>query len=185
VSFVPNYSPTQKVPLLTSPYTSRPVGVGFSTVQDPESSPLTLANASIDFSNFLAAFTYRYPEYFHNGLYVAGESFGGRYVPRFVSDLAKKQLAGAPDALPILIKGIILVDALVDAAYPYLGLYELFCKDGPASQILRFNDSACSEMAAAMPEAERLQRICQSCDEPGACADAETFGNKHLYKFFQ
>lgn len=144
---------------------------------------MTLGDASVDFSAFLGQFAGRYPDYFKNGLYVAGESFAGRYVPRFVADMAQKQLANASDALNVSIRGIILVDALIDAAYPYLGHYDLFCSDH--SKILRYNDSACAQIAASTPELLRLQRVCQDTNSPDDCGAAEDYGASHIYSFFQ
>jgi cathepsin A (carboxypeptidase C) len=145
---------------------------------------VTLAEASNDFSKFLNEFTTRYDQYFKRGLYFAGESFGGRYVPRFVSDIIRKQrLAEYRDALQVPIHGIVLVNALVDAAYPYLGLYDLFCTG--EQDALQFNESTCANIAAVLPELERMQRKCQETLDADVCRAIDRYGMKSVYRYFQ
>ncbi|UKZ55704.1 hypothetical protein TrVGV298_009528 [Trichoderma virens] len=166
-------------------FLDQPAGVGFSTPADDGSYPVTLAEASDDFTAFLTRFVNQYPQYFQHGFYIAGESFGGRYVPRFTADLVRRQLSGAPDALPVQVRGIVLANALVDGTYSLLSHYELFCTDGPTADLLRFNATVCDAIAAAMPEAERLQRVCQATYDPILCQAANEFGHNNLYKYFQ
>ncbi|PKK52363.1 hypothetical protein CI102_6816 [Trichoderma harzianum] len=147
--------------------------------------PVTLAEASDDFAAFLTRFVKQFPQYFQHGFYIAGESFGGRYVPRFTADLVRRQLAGAPVAFPVQVRGIVLANALVDGTYSPLGHYELFCTDSPTADLLRFNATACDAIAAAMPEAERLQRVCQATYDASLCQAAIEFGQRNLYKYFQ
>lgn len=159
---------------------SQPAGVGFSVVPDDQPPPTTFEEASGDFSAFLVKFIKQYPQYFKNGLYVAGESFGGSYVPMYTADIIRKQLAGAPDALDVEIPGIILVNAVVDGRYSFLGHYDMFCTD--KADIVRFNESACADIAAAMPEAERLQRLCETTLDPYVCMMGVMYGQESIYK---
>ncbi|KAK4549433.1 hypothetical protein LTR36_006430 [Oleoguttula mirabilis] len=164
-------------------FLDQPAGVGFSTVVAGETSPVTLGEASVDFAAFLHSFVSQFPEYFTGGLYIAGESFGGRYTPRFTADILRKQIARAADALPVRIMGIALFNALVDGMYTTLGHYEMFCTD--QADLLRFNETVCTAMAAAIPEAERLQRLCQATYDSYICAAAQSYGQVNLYKYFQ
>lgn len=106
-------------------------------------------------------------------------------MPRFTADLVRRQLTGAPDAFPVQVRGIVLANALVDGTYSPLGHYELFCTDSPTADLLRFNSTACDAIAAAMPEAERLQRVCQATYDANLCQAAIEFGQRNLYKYFQ
>lgn len=160
----------------------QPAGVGFSTAESGFM-PDNLDEASRDFQVFLAEFASRFPEYLSRGLYIAGESFAGQYVPVYVADILRKQLSGAPEALGVEIPGVVLVDALVDGAYVTLGFYEMFCTD--RADVLRFNETACEEVAAAMPEMEKLARWCQATGDAYACATAQGFGSANIFKFLQ
>lgn len=168
-------------PKLTS-NASQPASVGFSTVNQTHSPPpTTLAEASPDVTAFLTRFAAQHPHYLANGLYLAAESFGGRYAPRFAADMVRAQPS---PALPFTIIGLILVDALVDAVFSPLGHYEFFCT--PAWQTLvQLNDSACATIAARMPEAERLRRLCELTMDPYVCGAAREFAQDGIYSFFQ
>jgi hypothetical protein len=102
-------------------------------------------------------------------------------VPRFTADIARKQNQGLVDALPVKIPGIILVDAYIDAAYPVLGHYEMFCTD--SANIVRFNGSTCDAIAAAMPEMEQLTRLCQVTNDPYVCKARENFGDENIARY--
>lgn len=146
--------------------------------------PVTLDEGSIDFSAFLALFAHQYPTYFDHGLYIAGESFGGRYAPRYAADILRKQLARSPDALGLAVGGVILVNALVDGIYPSLGNYELFCT-GEWQDMVRFNETTCRALAAAMPEAEKLQHLCQATYDPYVCMIAYSYVEENIERYFK
>ncbi|KAI3332144.1 alpha/beta-hydrolase [Xylariaceae sp. AK1471] len=146
----------------------QPAGAGLSSASG-DSAPTTLSEGTVDFGVFLAKFVARFPQYFQHGFYVAGESFGGRYVPRYVSDVVSSQLEGKQDALAVRIDGIILVDAFVDGISHMIGHYELFCTD-EYQDLLRFNETTCESIAAAIPRAEHLLNVCQDSEDPLDCS---------------
>lgn len=161
---------------------SQPAGVGFSTAPNG-SYPETLAQASPDFSLFMSQFVNRFPQYFQHGFYVAGESFAGRYIPRYAADIVQKQRQKAPGAVAANLTGIILVDALVDEMYTYLGEYEMFCSDHPV--VLRFNDSACDAIAAASVQLEQLGRACQLTYDVETCDMSSDYGRGVVNRFLR
>ncbi|EME78965.1 uncharacterized protein MYCFIDRAFT_34326 [Pseudocercospora fijiensis CIRAD86] len=162
-------------------FLDQPSGTGLSASSSPVT---TLHTASLDFSTFVKRFTRQYPQYFAKGLFIAGESFGGIYVPRFTSDIVQEQLSFREGALEVPIHGIILVDALVDGASSPLGHYEMFCT-GEAEFPVHFNQSTCDAIAMAMPEAERLQHLCQSTQDPYVCSTSHEFGLNNIYRYLQ
>ncbi|KAH8887247.1 alpha/beta-hydrolase [Thozetella sp. PMI_491] len=164
-------------------FLDQPAGVGFSTAGG-DSAPVTLGEASDDFSAFLVQFVHAFPEYFRQGLYIAGESFGGRYVPRFTADIIHNKALGKFNNLALEIKGIALFNALVDAMYTLLGHYELFCTDH-YQEILRFNRTACAEISAATTAAETMKENCQTTLDPAVCRAAQEYATENIYKFFQ
>ena len=158
---------------------SQPAGVGLSAGSTPVH---TLDIASRDFSTFVKKFSRQQRQYFSKGLFVVGESFGGTYVPIFVSDLVREQLANHSDALDVSIRGIILANAVVDGSYSPLGHYEMFCTPGG---LVHFNESVCTSIASAMSEAERLQRMCQDTRDPYVCSTSQEYGRANIYLYLQ
>ncbi|TRX88446.1 hypothetical protein FHL15_010636 [Xylaria flabelliformis] len=160
----------------------QPAGSGLSTAAG-DTAPITLAEATVDFGVFLFEFVARFPEYFDHGFYVAGESFGGRYAPRYVADTVSDQLNQAEDAFPVKIDGIILVDAFVDGISHMIGHYDLFCTD-EYQDLLRFNKTTCASIAAAVPRAEYLLGVCQKTHDPQDCGVAVLYAQVNIEKYF-
>lgn len=102
---------------------------------------LTLGQASLDFRFFLRQFGSYFPRYFQNKLYIAGESFVGRFAPRFASDMVS-QLGWKVD-------GVVLGNPLIDHSFTYLGYHEMFCTDTDAAKVLKINKTSCDAMEAA------------------------------------
>jgi carboxypeptidase C (cathepsin A) len=119
---------------------SQPAGVGLSTIQGTNGYPAELTEASADFMATLKVILESIlPQYASNSLYIAGESFGGQYVPYFAAEIVKAQKAESPHALlKTPLAGIILVNAIVDESWMAVGHYELFCTDN-GHNLLRFN----------------------------------------------
>lgn len=161
----------------------QPAGAGLSTAAG-DSAPITLAEGTVDFGVFLAEFVARFPQYFRHGFYVAGESFGGRYVPRYVSDVVSGQLEGKPGAPRVRIDGIILVDAFVDGISHMIGHYEMFCTD-EYQDLLSFNETTCASIAAAVPRAEYLLGVCQESHDSQDCNAALVYASANIGKYLQ
>lgn len=91
--------------------------------------PGELNDASPNFSALISTFfTSIFPQYASDGAIFAGESHGGRYVPRYVYDIARaKRTSREMNAFPIQLLGIILIDALVGAKYQTTSQDDLFC----------------------------------------------------------
>ncbi|KAI0404448.1 alpha/beta-hydrolase [Xylaria palmicola] len=161
----------------------QPAGAGFSMAAGA-SAPTTLAEGTVDFGVFLAAFVARFPWYFRGGLYVAGESFGGRYAPRYTADVVSRQLERAADAVPVKVEGVILVDAFVDGVSHAIGHYDLFCTD-EYQDLLRFNETVCESLGAAIPRAEYLLGVCQESHDPVDCSAAVKYASANIERYLQ
>jgi carboxypeptidase C (cathepsin A) len=163
---------------------SQPAGVGLSTIEDPEQSPTNLDDASADFSAVLdVLFHDIFPQFRSNPLHVAGESFGGAYVPAFVADIQKCLFAKRRSNQRALnVSGIILLNALVSNKYASSSHYELFCRED--SSPLRLNATSCAAMAEAIPECERLQEVCEVTLNSNICLAALMFCTDRIYSFF-
>lgn len=165
---------------------SQPAGVGFSLARHPSAIPSSLPESSPDFITTLQVFFGEiFTQFASNALYIAGESFGGRYAPYYAADILRTQrqkTAGSLEKTPLA--GLILVDAMVDSNWEALGQYHLFCTDNHPN-VLRFNETACRAMAAAAPECERLLNICQSSYDEQICKTATEYCEENLGKYYQ
>lgn len=101
-----------------------------------------------------------------------------------IADIVSEQARHPEHAFNVPILGIILVNAVVDGAFSTLGHYEMFCtanEDFP----VKFNKTVCNAIAAVMPEAERLQHLCQATLDPFVCSTSLEFGEANIYKYLQ
>ncbi|KAJ5719877.1 Alpha/Beta hydrolase protein [Penicillium malachiteum] len=168
-------------------FIDQPAGVGLSTIEDPTMYPDSVEEASKDFTAMLEVFYGEiFPQYATNPLFIAGESFGGKYVPEYTAKLVRQQAKGAVSEVlaKVNVSGIILVDALVDATWLSIGHYDLFCTDKPPN-VLHFNETVCQNMAAVIPECKRRARMCDHTLDPEDCMDAMEFCLETLEQYFQ
>ncbi|KAK3687691.1 carboxypeptidase Y [Podospora appendiculata] len=169
-------------------FIDQPAGVGFSTVRNGSTGgPDNALEAGEDFNLFLTVF-FRdiFPEFSSNGLHIAGESFGGKYVPSYVRHISERQKQGA-NPLVVPIQSIILVDAVIDmVSSGALGHYDHFCSvDEKGARLKKngFNETACSAMEEDTPEAERLMALCRETYDRHVCKTANFFADEHLGKW--
>lgn len=149
--------------------------------------PDSLGEASRDFTAILEIFYEEiFPQYASNPLFIAGESFGGKFVPAYAADLVRQQAkrTASTAVSKINVSGIILVDALVDSTWLSIGHYDLFCTDKPPN-ILRFNETVCQQMASVIPECKRRARMCDHTLDPGDCMSAMESCLENLEQYFQ
>ncbi|KAL4789277.1 Alpha/Beta hydrolase protein [Aspergillus venezuelensis] len=166
-------------------FIDQPAGVGFSEVKDDDALPGSLADALPDFLETLNVFYGDiFPQFISNPLYIAGESYGGQYVPFYTAAIVEAQHENTARALQnVSIDGVILVDAGVSFGYNALGHYELFCTD--ESKDLRFNETTCEAMGAATVECEKLTNLCESLYDPHICKAAAEYCSENLERYFQ
>ncbi|KAJ8128800.1 hypothetical protein O1611_g4831 [Lasiodiplodia mahajangana] len=64
-----------------------------------------------------------------------------------------------------------------------IGHYELFCTD-EYQDLLRFNETTCASMAAALPRAEYLLGVCQKSQDPQDCDIATEYAGANIASYF-
>jgi carboxypeptidase C (cathepsin A) len=161
--------------------------VGFSTIRNgSQGGPDNLPEAAQDFTQFLITFFHDiFPQYSHNSFHIAGESFGGRYVPYFTHYINQRRQYGghALSSVPP-IQSIILVNAVVDSAsFSITGQYDHFCGVDKRNTN-PFNSTACRALEAEIPECERLATLCRATYDPIVCETADSYCAAHVGKWF-
>ncbi|KAK3934648.1 Alpha/Beta hydrolase protein [Diplogelasinospora grovesii] len=167
-------------------FLDQPAGVGFATVANGTDFPDNVAESGEDFNRFLQTFYGAiFPELAGNKLHIAGESFGGKFVPCYADYITKLQQVASPNVAPVPIESIILVNAVVDTlGAGVLGYYDHFCdKDGKPDMKYPFNETACRAMEVDTPECERLSALCVETYDPNVCYSATMFCDDHLGKW--
>ena len=146
------------------------------------------AEAARDFDRFLSIFfTDVFPQFSHQPFHIAGESFGGTYVPGFVHFIDRRQQMGASDVFRTKIDSVILVDAVIDIiGSGALGQYDHMCRfgaDGDNEIPLGYNRTTCRAIETAVPECDRLNRYCLDTYDGHICRAAYEFCADHIEQF--
>jgi cathepsin A (carboxypeptidase C) len=145
---------------------SQPVNVGFSYSSQ---NVHNLATSTTDMYNFMRLFFHSYPKAAKLDFFIAGESYGGTWVPTLAhrivstqeSTMALVAQAGrSTPALPkIRLKGVLLGNVVINDIHQWKGFYPTACG---GSGLL--NKALCAQMAAAMPRCESMLRTCRNAD---------------------
>lgn len=155
-------------------FVDQPIGVGFSTPQDPSLWAGDLLEAGLDFSRFLDVFVEEaFPELASRPIHLAAESFGGRYAPTYASMMRRR------------FASLILVDPLINWPRSILGLYHHLCVPVPITRGDRiFSVAACEQMVSGYSACERAATACDSTYDAEAClAAADTC--QGMYDIFE
>ncbi|KAM0425164.1 hypothetical protein ACHAPT_009481 [Fusarium lateritium] len=155
-------------------YLDQPVGVGFSYVDnetDPGAYPVTADEAAPDVIAFLRLFAQAFPHLAKNPLHLAGESYGGHWVPVFGNWIAQyNKMVPNEDRLPLA--SLVAMSAWSHPRTQVPALYDVAChpyKGFPPS----ISDTAlCDAMASDYQKCEDLLQACDWTAEPFACQEA-------------
>lgn len=135
-----------------------------------------LQQGALDFDKFLDSFFEEFPELEGRPIHFAGESFGGKYVPVYVS-MMRREFAS-----------IILIDALIDMPDTILGLYGHLCALPKLSRSpAKLNETACKAMGQDYPLCAKMSDLCKSTYDLDVCRTAvatcmETVGRWYLHE---
>lgn len=147
----------------------QPAGVGFSTVAEGGKGSSRDSEGSEDFQTFLNVFFEKvFPEKKHLPLTIAGESYGGHYVPTYVNHILQARSYDSSTAFWGNITGIVLVDALLEFQPLIAGTYDLLCESETGKGIL--TDEECKDMQSLVPVNEVLGDYCSATQNSHDCA---------------
>ena len=160
----------------------QPAGTGLATLLPGTPYPATHLEGAIDFQTFLNIFFDEiFPGMAGLPLHIAGESFGGHYVPAYTHHILESRRGKHPDSFQGNISSIILINAVIDGTAAHLGEYELLCK-GKTGPI--FNASTCATMLSLLPECEQLNSACLDTYDKGVCLEATTTCGEGIGRFY-
>ncbi|EKM51716.1 uncharacterized protein PHACADRAFT_150354 [Phanerochaete carnosa HHB-10118-sp] len=123
-------------------FVDQPVGVGFSYADHGEAVGTT-EDAAKDVAAFVAIFFEHFDQFRHRGFHMAGESYGGRYLPVFASEVYDQNVKlEALGMAPINLTSIMIGNGCTDDITMFPAYYDIECKNVSGPPVL---DIACQK----------------------------------------
>jgi hypothetical protein len=170
---------------------SQPIGVGFSEIANRDDIAVSLEQGARDIYSFLFTLsTEVFPDFYGRPWHITGESMGGHYVTgytKYIMELEHERVARGLDP-HINISSAVIVDGYIDSSYQSSGYYDFFCTDwDPVSQLRTaplMNETACANMAAAVPTCELMGAHCRESYNPKVCLSMMDTCERTVGKYF-
>lgn len=159
-------------------FIDQPIGVGYS-YSKTEQKVYTTEEAAKDVYVFLRIFFSAFDRFKNNDFYMAGESYGGRYIPVFASEVADQNQNVERTALKaghkvnrdelINLKGVLIGNGLTDISKQISGYFDMTCtRRGGVDPILSI--STCKRMSTYVPKCRaKLAEYCVDSYWPDNC----------------
>ncbi|OBA20582.1 hypothetical protein METBIDRAFT_32558 [Metschnikowia bicuspidata var. bicuspidata NRRL YB-4993] len=147
-------------------FLDQPVNVGFS--YSSQSVTNTVA-AGKDVYAFLELFFKQFPEYQKLDFHIAGESYGGHYIPVFSSEILSH-----PER-SFNFKSVLIGNGLTDPLTQYEYYQPMACGEGGEPSVL--SPEECDNMAASIPRCTSLIESCYNSGSVWSCVPASIYCN--------
>ncbi|KAJ7481666.1 Alpha/Beta hydrolase protein [Mycena latifolia] len=161
-------------------FLDQPVGVGFSYADYGETIETT-EDAAKNVHAFISIFFETFAQFKGRALHLSGESYGGRYLPVFASEIYdQNQRALAEGRAPLNLQSVIIGNGITDISTLYPGRYEVEC--GRAALEVPFQSiGTCVRMKAALPRCQKaMQAGCIDQFDAINCRAAVNFCDSEL-----
>lgn len=156
-------------------FLDQPVNVGYSYTEGKQ--VLTTPEAAVDVYAFLQLFMKSFPEYSTQDFNIAGESYGGHYIPNFASYIHERKVkveAGdkalttqaKESHLPINLKSLLIGNGLTEPYTQFASVPEYACAP---SEHAFLDESSCTSMRNKVPTCQRLQSYCYDSPSRFTC----------------
>ncbi|KAI7886234.1 peptidase S10, serine carboxypeptidase, partial [Lichtheimia hyalospora FSU 10163] len=161
-------------------FLDQPLNVGYSY---GKGGPLDSVNAAKDVYALLQLFFKEFPQYSNLDFHVAGESYGGHYVPAIGSELNRNNKASsdmsemASTLSRINLKSLLIGNGLTDPLIQYKYYSKYACENsyGPALE-----QQECDKMDDKYPACAKLIEKCYAAQDLHSCMPALTKCNEDL-----
>ncbi|KAK0455790.1 serine carboxypeptidase [Desarmillaria tabescens] len=160
-------------------FIDQPIGVGFSYADYGETVRNT-EEAAKDIASFVAIFFEHFTKFKGRGFHMAGESYGGRYLPLFASAVYD-QNAYLIDAglTPVNLSSVMIGNGLTEFASMTLSYYDIACTAASVPPVL--NISTCIRMKQVLPRCQKwMKAACIDQFDNINCDAAVSFCNSEL-----
>ncbi|KAI0769995.1 serine carboxypeptidase [Fomes fomentarius] len=165
-------------------FVDQPVGVGFSYAEYGESVSTT-HEAADDIAAFMAIFFEHFAKFKGRALHLAGESYGGRYIPVFAATIYDKNAQLVEAGLtPINLTSIMIGNGCTDFATMFPSYYDAQCQDPTFPPVQGVAD--CVRMKQLVPRCiKRYEESCVERTDSIDCAAAASFCSTAMSELFK
>ncbi|KAI0640108.1 serine carboxypeptidase [Trametes polyzona] len=155
-------------------FVDQPVGVGFSYADYGEQVSTT-AEAAVDIAAFVAIFFEHFPQFQGRPFHMAGESYGGRYIPVFASTLYDQNTRLIDRGLtPVNLSSIMIGNGCTDVLGMTQSYYDVQCEGHGFPFVTSIAE--CVRLKQFVPRcARRLQEACKDSLDHIDCNAAYLF----------
>ncbi|KAJ6591158.1 peptidase S10 serine carboxypeptidase [Mycena vulgaris] len=138
-------------------FLDQPVGVGFSYADYGETIETT-EDAAKNVHAFISIFFETFSQFKGRALHLSGESYGGRYLPVFASEIYDQNQVAITEGRPTLnLQSVIIGNGITDISTLYPGRYDVEC--GTAALDVPFQSIGnCVRMKAALPRCQKAMK---------------------------
>ncbi|KAL4259153.1 Carboxypeptidase [Pleurotus pulmonarius] len=138
-------------------FLDQPVGVGFSYADFGETVETT-EEAAKNVHAFISIFFETFKQFKGRPLHLSGESYGGRYLPVFASEIHDQNTIAVKEGRPTInLQTVIIGNGITDISTLYAGRFEIECGvsalDTPFQSI-----NACVRMKMALPRCQQMMQ---------------------------
>ena len=157
-------------------FLDQPVNVGWSYSDDGSRVSRSYV-AGEDVYAFFQLFFSRFPEYAGAKFHMAGESYGGTYVPNAAAVFHKKnkelEVVPVPGLMKINLASVILANGWTNPLEQFSSIPDWIC-EGPYA-LFEPESRECIGLRRSVPRCRRLAETCYKFDNGITCAPAETY----------
>lgn len=155
-------------------FLDQPVNVGYSYSGSSVSDTVA---AGKDVYALLSLFFKQFPEYASQDFHIAGESYGGHYIPVFASEILSHKKRN------INLKSVLIGNGLTDGLTQYEYYRPMACGDGGYPAVL--DEGSCQSMDNALPRCQQMIESCYSSESSWVCVPASIYCNNALLAPYQ
>ncbi|KAJ7144934.1 serine carboxypeptidase, partial [Mycena crocata] len=165
-------------------FIDQPVGVAFSYAEYGETVETT-EDAAKDIAAFLAIFFESMPGLRGRALHIAGESYGGRYVPLFAAEVYDQNpRLEQLEMTPVNLTSVLIGNGCSDRYHMVTSYYDMQCSTFAGAPIQSI--AVCTQMKQALPRCQRaLQTQCEDTFDMINCKAALSFCEDSLWMPFE
>ncbi|EGV61812.1 carboxypeptidase C [Yamadazyma tenuis ATCC 10573] len=152
-------------------FLDQPVGVGYSYTEGDQVK--NTATAAKDFYVFVELFFQKFPEFRGNKFHIAGESYGGHYIPSFAAEI----INNADRTFEL--SSVLIGNGITDPLIQYKAYRPMGCGEGGYKSVL--DEETCEQMDSDYPKCAVLTELCYKFQNPLTCVPATVFCEKKLF----
>lgn len=164
-------------------FLDQPIGVGFSYSDNPADHANGTFAAAEDVYAFMRLWYSQFPSTRSLPFSIAGESYGGHYIPIFANYINEMNKIAPPEE-HIPLESVLIGNGIFASTVQATSSYDITCTNatgiGPVLEAAQ-----CAKMTGAVPRCEYLLKACEEFPDPLICEVGETFCREQLERPYE